>query len=78
MIKKTEKRGANMEEMIMRTNKFLTDEYLDKGRNFTFKSKDIAPKMNESSYLLCRALNRTPLVYVKAVSGKRMVYKTRF
>lgn len=68
-------------ELYKHTLTILKEVSYEKGRNFTFKSKDMAERVGLSSWVLSGQLERlieTGHLEVIAVSGKRCKYRTLF
>ena len=68
-------------ELYKHTLTVLKEVSYEKGRNFTFKSKDMAERVGLSSWVLSGQLGKlieTGHLEIIAVSGKRSKYRTLF
>jgi len=81
MGEKMRRTKEEMKELYNHTLTVLQEVGNEKGRNYTFKAKDMAERVGLSSWVLCAQLEQlveTGHVEVIAVSGKRCKYRTLF
>jgi len=70
-----------MKELYNHTLTVLKEVFEEKGRNFTFRAKDMAGRMGFSSKVLCKQLAqliKTGHIKLICISGRRNKYRTLF